>query len=404
MMERSDESHVESTSKTHQELVLDLNADVAEWCSFSHLSTSEGFSTDCSEARTHILVAGTYQLDEEKNARQGRLYFYQLEGVDREAKGLFGSSPSLKELCTHDLPGVFDIQWLNSKFFKFSNEIANGGDSTTQMLAAALADGSVRIFEFSVLSQNIVEKTSVGPAPHDSDDNMALYISHNRQNNSTTEFNIAASYSNGQVQIFQCTPSDLTPVSSWKAHELETWNVCFDFQDPHLLYSGGDDCAWKCWDTRVKFEDEEESVSGSPIWIDRRSHSAGVCCISCSPWVPNCLCTGSYDDKARLWDLRNPSKPLLSIETNTGGGVWRLKWHPTNPKLLLAACMYGGFLLLQADHGAGTLTTVESYPFQKTLAYGADWCSYVEKDGTSFAATCSFYDRLLHLWSPALKA
>ena len=42
----------------------------------------------------------------------------------------------------------------------------------------------------------------------------------------------------------------------------------------------------------------------------RRAHSAGVCCIVCSPWQPEQLCTGSYDEYVRLWDMREPSRPL----------------------------------------------------------------------------------------------
>lgn len=95
------------------------------------------------------------------------------------------------------------------------------------------------------------------------------------------------------------------------------------------------------------------------------------------------------------------------MQVNTGGGVWRAKWHPTDPRLLLAACMYNGFAVLRADGAARELAIEVTYEHDKgSLSYGADWWrggSAAPPAGGStaggLAATCSFYDRKLHLWS-----
>lgn len=113
--------------------------------------------------------------------------------------------------------------------------------------------------------------------------------------------------------------------------------------------------------------------------------------------------------------------------------MWRLKWHPCDPHLVLAACMYGGFALLKWLEGAGgeELQVQEEYHQHTSIAYGADWYHHhktrdqgdreVPKNAPSpdfvprpptpnftplpaapqhMVATCSFYDRLLHVWSP----
>ena len=53
------------------------------------------------------------------------------------------------------------------------------------------------------------------------------------------------------------------------------------------------------------------SVRGAPDC--RVGHKAGICCIQASPIRETMIYTGCYDDKLRLWDLRNLSDPLAQV-------------------------------------------------------------------------------------------
>ena len=66
-----------------------------------------------------------------------------------------------------------------------------------------------------------------------------------------------------------------------------------------------------------------------------------------------CL-TYSYDEHILLWDLRAMKRPVQ--EAAVGGGVWRVKWHPTNPDLMATACMHNGFKILNWHLKDGTLS------------------------------------------------
>lgn len=226
------------------------------------------------------------------------------------------------------------------------------------------------------------------------------------------------------------------------------------------LGPGGDDAAYRLWDSRQGYD--------TPAWQDRRTHGAGVCIAASSPHQEHVAVTGSYDDRLRLWDLRSLARPLMQAEVrcrplvlrrrcwrgagavllvrvlhgalavlpasaarsvphpsppapqaDMGGGVWRAKWHPTEPQLLLAACMYNGFAVVRAaaagaaagaagaqeQQAAAAIETLQTYEHAPgSLSYGADWCrrgaaAGGSSGGSSLAATASFYDCQVHLWS-----
>lgn len=106
----------------------------------------------------------------------------------------------------------------------------------------------------------------------------------------------------------------------------------------------------------------------------------------------------SYDGIVRIFDKRKFGTPLQSHDV--GGGVWRVRWHPTRSHRLLTACMHDGFKVL--DYPADFATCETSVRFDEhgkdALAYGSDWAT-TKVDGKSLIATCSFYDHQLRSWS-----
>lgn len=218
---------------------------------------------------------------------------------------------------------------------------------------------------------------------------MCLYVDWRRSGDS-----LSVSLSDGSISIISFTEAELKVSQSWVAHDFEAWTTNFDIFNPHLLYSGSDDCRFCCWDTR-----QDPSV---PVFRNSKSHTMGVCCVSQSTFNPNMLLTGSYDESLRFWDIRSASKPLTDKSICLGGGVWRIKPHPFISDIVIAACMHNGFSVVSV--GGEEAVVLERYEKHGSLAYGVDWMKGENARNGSIVSSCSFYDRLLRVWQPQCLA
>lgn len=114
------------------------------------------------------------------------------------------------------------------------------------------------------------------------------------------------------------------------------------------------------------------------------------------------LYTGfSYDGVVRIFDMRKPKLPMSEIDV--GGGVWRVKWHPSTQRKadLAVACMHDGFKVVGfAESGEANLHSprvLRRFDEHRSLAYGIDWS--VSGSYDTAIASCSFYDSTLCLWT-----
>ena len=227
--------------------------------------------------------------------------------------------------------------------------------------------------------------------------------------------NLAVSHSDGTLSIIELQDScmDLCETSD-NVHGFEAWTIAYDGWKPNIIYSGADDCHFCCWDLR-------QGLFHPPVFRDKKTHQMGVCSIQTSPHEENILVTGSYDEHIRVWDMRMLGNPLVDKSLELGGGVWKLKWNPFDKHFIAAACMHNGFAIVKIDES--NVETIVEYKKHGSLAYGIDWFKappwgLVSKEGHGgkvngsinnstplnepLLASCSFYDRSLHIWKPNL--
>jgi diphthamide biosynthesis protein 7 len=316
---------------TQFEFDTEYSADAVEFCPI------EGYQ--------EWLLIGTYQLQKDES-KVGRIALMEDTG---------------KVADQYETSAVLDI--------KFSHQLY----SNQAVFGAATSQGQFLLCGIENQRIQLMQELNVGSG---------LCLSLDWQNRVGGGDQVCISSSDGSIHLLGPSPTGFVVNSTYQGHGFEAWIAAFDYHNPSVFYSGGDDCLFKVWDKRM------DSCS-----LTNKVHEAGVTTISSHPLVPHLLSTGSYDEQIRIWDSRQLRQPLSSIAT--GGGVWRLKWHPTDPSRLLAACMYNGFHLFDYNKETHSLEHKLEYMKHASIAYGADW-SYRHEN---LIGTASFYDHYFTLWS-----
>ncbi|TFK89957.1 WD-40 repeat-containing protein [Polyporus arcularius HHB13444] len=272
--------------------------------------------------------------------------------------------------------------------------------SVSPLLAIADSEGHITLHELDSKTPRLRQIQSISCATADI---LCLSLDWSNRRTPTTDLgDMIVSLSNGSLSLLRPQEGAGLAVSdTWHAHDYEPWIAAWNYWDPNVVFSGGDDLKMKGWDVR--------EGGARPLFVNKR-FDAGVTTIQSHPHVEHILAVGSYDNTVRLFDTRKLLVPLTEVDV--GGGAWRVKWHPspTRKSDLLVACMHDGFKVVRFDFGSGDIgeglataskpwEVVERFDQHTSLAYGVDW-SYTDNQGSdrTLVASCSFYDHTLHLW------
>ena len=399
-------------------------------------------------SRIWPVMVACYELQEDSGRRHGNLDLYAVQVPDMSnAKSLnasmvlrFGQPMHALTLEESQQSGILDGKWIRAPEYHPAGDNTDSSHANGAFyFASAHSSGDIAIHscvvktkeeyplesDQSPLHMELVGKSErLSSATDDqtssSHDRSPLCLSLNWDapsfhRDSITR--IVSTYSDGRVAIhdvLQQQPSSTSGGSttsnhslqlfervSWEAHTMftspaEVWSAGFvGGSDTNMVMSGGDDGSLKVWDIRS---------TNRPTQV-LKHFEAGVTVVAPHPRQPNMVACGSYDESICLYDIRylSPKKPL-GHSGPLGGGIWRIKWHPMDDCQMLVAAMHGGCRIVQIDkleNDTPVMTATKEFTEHKSMAYGADWlvCNHPTQEGYfEAAASCSFYDKAVHLW------
>ena len=376
-------------------------------------------------AEEEVVAVGLYQLED--NVRKGGLQLFKTttttttrrrkeeEGEDESGSGgaivpLLRVRSSSSSVDTSggviETSGVFELKWykhLDRETHSLALAEANGDVSLHKVKVESREEGEegeegeeeVQHCEWSRVS--LTEDEGVFCLCVDTSARQGGGVRQEGHEEGGDEGSLLASTSDGDLHLVRHSESCLDVLSSWHAHDMETWSVCFDATEHTTCYSGADDGILNGWDVR---QDMQHCT-----YVKRGVHEAGICCIRSHASHPSYFLTSSYDETVKVWDKRNVTRPLVIHEVATGGGVWRADWWSKDPSLVLAACMYGGCKAISLDLSQGKMEVAAEYKGHESIAYGVGFLGRarrLDQPSPSPAAvdviSCSFYDNQLHGW------
>lgn len=360
-----------------------LCPDVIEWCPCVGLED--------------IVAYGVYELDEASGTRSGALHIASLTTTSSESPGGLALNP-IAEL---EMAGVYDVAWC-----PVAGKGSDDGAGPCNLLAVARADGSMQLFNVSASGCEAATEPLVVL-----EDSILTHLTWGAScDGAGTGSGLAAVGQDGSAHhLLLREDGSLAKAARRQAHEMEVWCVEVPAGEPHLVLTGADDCRIFGWDLRVP-PDAAPAVSSN-----QRTHEAGVTALASDPTDWRRLASGSYDERVRIFDLRALSARQPLAETSRlGDGAYHIAWHPAWPDVLAVAAMRSGLAILRCSPAseeslASTIEECGRYAADApegshgSLAYGVCWQQKpLGKHGDWLAASASFYDKSVHLWSASM--
>ncbi|CAM9548127.1 unnamed protein product [Choristocarpus tenellus] len=279
-----------------------------------------------------------------RQMRTGTLVLHKLS-CDTEllGQGMKLRQARLEEAARISLDGgILDSKWRNDPL----------GESA--IIACATSTGRVTLHALRSHADRDAPETLETLSTSNPSDRLLLSLDWNEIDTANEKTQVVVSESDGSLSVWRCHPGggEMVCEQRWSAHVMrggapaEAWITFFSRFNPFTVISGADDGLMKGWDLRACGGEAfraGHSWGGSPSFVCRH-HGAGVTSGQWHPSREHVFASGSYDEDIRLWDIRNTRDSVSQV--STGGGLWRLKWHPSpeagQRDLLLAACMHAG--------------------------------------------------------------